>query len=161
MHLYPTQEVWVPYIICLEAGSANSDWEQCAKSQNPPLDTSKIQSCYTGPLGKTLVDEAAYFTNNLNPPHQYTPWIVLQGKPYQGNLVKGVCDAYTGTKPSGCSNPPATSSSSSSSGGSSGGSTGGSSTGGSSGGSSGSYSSAAVVPQGGHNKADRCYPGQA
>jgi len=44
-------------------------------------------------------------TKNLQPAHQYTPWVTLNDKPlYQdfNNIKQKICDAWTGTKPSGC-----------------------------------------------------------
>lgn len=57
--------------------------------------------------GNPLMHSIAVATNNLNPPHTFTPWVVLNGKPLSSaqldlSLNTLVCNAYTGTKPSCC-----------------------------------------------------------
>jgi interferon gamma-inducible protein 30 len=51
--------------------------------------------------------QEALWTNSLQPPHQWTPWVVMNGSPLtqtqlDESLTKLVCAAYTGPKPSGC-----------------------------------------------------------
>ena len=38
-----------------------------------------IQSCIDGPLGNQYQHEFAVQTENLNPPHKYVPWVVVNG----------------------------------------------------------------------------------
>lgn len=44
-------------------------------------------------LEKTYGDE----TENLNPPHKYVPWIVVNGIPSQ-NFIASICEVYKGDK---------------------------------------------------------------
>ena len=52
--------------------------EQCANENN--MDWSKISSCYQGSFGHQLELEYANETASLNPPHEYTPWVTINGK---------------------------------------------------------------------------------
>jgi len=88
--------------------------QNCAKTGN--LDWSIITAC-TGPNtdgndygypSNALMHQMAVATDNLNPPHQWTPWVVINGKPLNQaqldeSLTKLVCQAYTGVPPAGCS----------------------------------------------------------
>jgi hypothetical protein len=40
-----------------------------------------VQQCASGPEGAQLALEAAKATEALNPPHEYAPWLTLNGKP--------------------------------------------------------------------------------
>jgi len=99
-----------PFVLCLESNSGDFDslGKQCAAKTK--VDFSAISACMTGPQGNEAEHMMAQKTENLNPPHQYTPWIVVDGKHNeviqrraQMNLVKYVCEQYTGTKPAACS----------------------------------------------------------
>lgn len=52
--------------------------EKCANENN--LDWSKINICYQGNLGRQLELQCANETASLIPPHQYTPWVTINGK---------------------------------------------------------------------------------
>lgn len=119
MHLNPKPTTWVQALVCMESGTPYANWKKCASENSPAIETAPIESCIEGSLGNQLINDAARATNSLNPPHQYTPWITINGKPKQGSLIREICDAYTGTKPSGCSSPSSSSGSSGSSSGSS------------------------------------------
>jgi interferon gamma-inducible protein 30 len=62
-------------------------------------------------LGNQLEHEMALRTNALQPPHQYVPWVTLNGvhteriqTEAQNNLIQLICDTYQGSpKPQGCS----------------------------------------------------------
>lgn len=104
---------WWPMVVCMEKSndpvSAASD---CATSGG--IDWSVITTCAgADPAngsptdGNLLMHAIATATENLVPAHQWTPWVVLNGKPLSSSaldksLTSLVCDAYTGTKPSGC-----------------------------------------------------------
>jgi len=108
--------MWWTYFYCMEksgqAGTA-SVAQNCASSSG--LDWTTISNCATtsNPAkgstddGNPNMHRTAVRTENLQPPHQYTPWVVLNGKPisssdYNLPLINLVCNAYTGTKPSCC-----------------------------------------------------------
>eukprot|EP00057_Strongylocentrotus_purpuratus_P021948 XP_011676422.1 PREDICTED: uncharacterized protein LOC753478 [Strongylocentrotus purpuratus] len=46
----------------------------------PPLPKlNPLKNCTGGPMGNKLEHSMALKTEALNPPHQYTPWVVLNG----------------------------------------------------------------------------------
>lgn len=105
---------WWPFVGCMEASRAPADSaKDCASKTN--VDWDVIVKCAgtdstvgSADDGNVLMHEIAQKTINLVPPHQYTPWTTLNGKPQttaQGKktLIQNVCDLYKGTKPSGCS----------------------------------------------------------
>jgi len=107
---------WWAYYDCLEkSGNAGvaSVAQNCATSSG--LDWPTIQTCSGSNVamgsstdGNPYMHTIAVTTNNLQPPHQFTPWVVVNGKPLSSSelnlsLISLVCQAYTGTKPSCCS----------------------------------------------------------
>jgi len=118
---YPTVSAagvpaWWPFFLCLEAsGQAGTLTvaQNCAK--NNGIDWNVINTCSgSNPAqgsstdGNPTMHKVAVATNSLQPPHQYTPWVTVNGSPltqaqYQQSLIAIVCKAYTGTtKPSCC-----------------------------------------------------------
>lgn len=100
-----------PFLVCMEQGAPESDAEKCA--QKGGLNYQNISACAgTDPAvgsaeGNALMHQMALITGGLNPPHQFTPWVTINGKPLTGDqtnepLTRLVCDAYTGTKPARC-----------------------------------------------------------
>jgi len=107
---------WWPFFYCMEKDNkagVESVAQSCASSNG--LDWSVISTC-TGPNtdgndygypSNALMHDVAIQTNNLQPPHQWTPWVVLNGKPLSQaqldmSLMTLVCQAYTGPTPAGC-----------------------------------------------------------
>ena len=52
--------------------------KKCAEKNNILWD--KIESCYTGDLGYELEVMYAEETSELKPPHEYVPWVTINGK---------------------------------------------------------------------------------
>jgi len=106
---------WWPYFLCMEksgtAGDVNTA-SSCASSNG--LDFNVIKTCAgSNPAvgspddGNPLMHSTAVATNNLIPPHQWTPWIVVAGTPLNEgqlslSLVPIVCKAF----PTSCPNDP-------------------------------------------------------
>lgn len=44
-----------------------------------------LVSCANGALGTSLIHQNGKITNALNPPHQYVPWVTINGK-HSNNL---------------------------------------------------------------------------
>lgn len=66
----------------------------------------EIKQCATGDLGNQLMHKNAVETRNLNPPHKFVPWVVVNGQPntdITDNMLGWICNHYTGPKPEGCS----------------------------------------------------------
>jgi len=110
----PNTTSWWPMVLCMEKASSPVNAAQgCATSAG--LDWSAIAKCAgddpsvgSADHGNPLMHKIADATNNLQPAHQFTPWIVMNGRPLSssklgGSLIPLICAAYTGTKPAGCS----------------------------------------------------------
>lgn len=112
--------VWWPFYYCMEKSGNAADLtvaSGCAK--NNGLDWTVITTCAgSDPSrgsptdGNPLMHNLAVATNNLVPPHQWTPWVVVNGTPLTSAqidlpLTPIVCKIYTSnpacTAPSGCS----------------------------------------------------------
>lgn len=106
---------WWPFFYCMEL-SGNAGDATVAKNcaTNNGLDWNVISTC-AGPTpavgsttdGNPLMHTIALDTINLKPPHQFTPWVVLNGVPLTSAqldlpLIPLVCKAYTGTLPACC-----------------------------------------------------------
>ncbi|KAM4709575.1 gamma-interferon-inducible lysosomal thiol reductase [Discoglossus pictus] len=98
-------------IFCMESSkSVTSSLGPCLSIYAPDLPSQKILDCVNGDLGNQLMHQNALRTEGLNPPHQYVPWVVINGKhtdeiqaQAQSALFNLVCDMYTGPKPDACS----------------------------------------------------------
>lgn len=106
-HFHNKTSEWFGFTECLEKGSPSTDGEACAKKAGFS-DWAEIDACTTSSLGNGLMHDIADATDGLSPPHQWTPWVVMNGTPLtetqlDSTLIKLVCDAYTGTKPAVCS----------------------------------------------------------
>ncbi|PWA48574.1 gamma interferon responsive lysosomal thiol (GILT) reductase family protein [Artemisia annua] len=80
------------------------EWRSCMNSLN--IDQNPIMDCYQSGKGYNLELQFADETNNLNPPHRFVPWVVVNDHALQedsGNFVTYICNAYTGeNKPEAC-----------------------------------------------------------
>jgi len=70
-----------PFLYCMYSHGERQNpsiAQQCATQFN--MDWGKISTCYLGEMGHEL--ELMYYneTASLNPPHQYTPWVTINGK---------------------------------------------------------------------------------
>jgi len=107
---------WWNFFYCLElSGSAGNlgTAQGCANKNG--IDWNIISTCAgSNPAvgsstdGNPLMHQIAVATNSLVPPHQWTPWVVVNGSPLNQaqlsmSLTPIVCKAYTGTdKPAAC-----------------------------------------------------------
>jgi len=109
---YPT---WWPYFYCLEKSGKAGDpttASNCAASNG--IDFNVVKTCSgSSPAvgsstdGNPLMHKTAVATNNLVPPHQWTPWVVVNNNPLTQaqldvSLIPIVCSAYKAT----CTTPP-------------------------------------------------------
>jgi interferon gamma-inducible protein 30 len=99
--MYPISEErttnFVPAFVCMEEenGVPRDDFKKCATPNS--LDYDKVMECAQGDRGKKLALAAATNTEALNPPHEYAPWVTLNGAPMRDaayDLQSNVCDAY-------------------------------------------------------------------
>jgi len=100
--------VWWKYFYCLEkSGNAGSATVAQNCANNNGLDWSVISTCAgsdptvgSSTDGNPLMHNIALWTNALNPPHQWTPWVILDGTPLTQAqldlpLLNLVCNEYT------------------------------------------------------------------
>lgn len=106
MQLYQSQTQYVPFIHCIEYYGMQYG-QYCASTNK--MDWTKIDACARGAEGLALMHEMAVATAALNPPHQYVPWVTVNGAhtdamqtDIMNNMVAFVCKTYTGTKPAVC-----------------------------------------------------------
>jgi len=106
--LYPDNHLQVPFVDCLEqTGAPQTAGKKCSKKVG--LDWQKLSSCYNSTEGDNYLHGMGVKTKALNPPHTYVPWITVNGVHTEGmqqkaedDLLKLICDLYTGTKPEEC-----------------------------------------------------------
>ncbi|NXK38826.1 GILT reductase, partial [Piprites chloris] len=82
---------------------------QCLQIHAPELDRGRIAACVQGDTGMALMHRNAQLTEALDPPHQFVPWIVINGKhtdelqaQAEASLLGLVCSLYQGEKPEAC-----------------------------------------------------------
>ncbi|XP_075579934.1 gamma-interferon-inducible lysosomal thiol reductase [Pelecanus crispus] len=110
MHEAQNFSTYFPVIFCLESGSSvTKNLEACLQVYAPQLDGGRIAACVQGDAGAALMHRNAQLTQALDPPHQYVPWIVVNGKhtdelqaQAQASLLGLICRLYQGEKPEAC-----------------------------------------------------------
>ncbi|KAM0995903.1 gamma-interferon-responsive lysosomal thiol protein isoform X1 [Malus sylvestris] len=101
IEIWPALNDHFPFIYCVESlvyEHKYPQWESCYEKLG--LDSKPIAECYSSGLGKELELQYAAETSALQPPHQYVPWVVVDGQPlYEDyeNFLSYVCNAYNGT----------------------------------------------------------------
>ena len=70
------------FIACIERSDSSSNYEQvateCAKSTGQP-EVEKLLTCMKGKQGNALEHKIALQTNQLQPSHNFVPWLVADG----------------------------------------------------------------------------------
>ncbi|XP_057862938.1 gamma-interferon-responsive lysosomal thiol protein isoform X2 [Cryptomeria japonica] len=105
---WPNLNQHFPFVSCIESfvwAHEATKWKTCFEKTG--LDSKVIMGCYESGYGKKLELQYAAETNSLKPPHQYVPWVVLNGQPlYENyeNVEEYICKAYKGTLPQACGN---------------------------------------------------------
>ncbi|XP_074893566.1 gamma-interferon-inducible lysosomal thiol reductase [Buteo buteo] len=110
MHEAKNFSTYFPVIFCLESGSSvTKNLEACLQVYAPQLDGGRIAACIQGDVGAALMHRNAQLTEALDPPHQYVPWIVINGKhtdelqaQAEASLLGLICRLYQGEKPEAC-----------------------------------------------------------
>ncbi|CAG01966.1 unnamed protein product [Tetraodon nigroviridis] len=99
-----------PIIFCMESSSdVIKSGQACAKLYAPALDWGAVMKCVNGDLGNQLMHQNALKTDALQPPHQYVPWVTINGvhteelqNKAMTSLFSLICSTYKGTKPEAC-----------------------------------------------------------
>ncbi|CAH8391650.1 unnamed protein product [Eruca vesicaria subsp. sativa] len=91
-----------PFIYCVESLVTEhkyDKWESCYQKLN--LNSKPVDDCLSSGHGDKLELQYAAETSALQPPHQYVPWVVVDGQPlYEDyeNFISYICKAYKGNK---------------------------------------------------------------
>jgi len=109
IHKIKETAIWMPFIHCLEHnGPTEANAKHCAALQK--WDYDELKDCIHGEEGNSLMHANAVLTDSLKPSHTYVPWLTMNGKHtdeiedgLMDDMLKYVCNAYTGTKPAECS----------------------------------------------------------
>uniref|UniRef100_H2LLJ6 Gamma-interferon-inducible lysosomal thiol reductase n=2 Tax=Oryzias latipes TaxID=8090 RepID=H2LLJ6_ORYLA len=99
-----------PIIFCMESSTdVLGSVESCLKVYEPQLSMDKLNGCVKGDLGNQLMHQNALQTAGLKPPHQYVPWVTINGEHSDDlqqkastSLFSLVCSLYKGPKPAAC-----------------------------------------------------------
>uniref|UniRef100_A0A803W5P9 Gamma-interferon-inducible lysosomal thiol reductase n=1 Tax=Ficedula albicollis TaxID=59894 RepID=A0A803W5P9_FICAL len=102
MHEAQNFSTYFPVIFCLESGSSvTKNLEACLQIYAPELDSGRVTACVQGDTGMALMHHNAQVTDALQPPHQYVPWITVNGKhtdelqaQAEASLLGLVCHLY-------------------------------------------------------------------
>ncbi|XP_051984901.1 gamma-interferon-inducible lysosomal thiol reductase [Xyrauchen texanus] len=100
----------IPVIFCMESGTDVLKAAQpCLGIYNPKITWASIMECVNGDLGNKLMHGNAMKTDALKPPHQYVPWITINGEhsddlqqKAMSSLFSLVCSMYKGEKTEAC-----------------------------------------------------------
>ncbi|XP_076833252.1 gamma-interferon-inducible lysosomal thiol reductase-like [Brachyhypopomus gauderio] len=97
-------------IDCMEsAANVLNAAKPCAELFSPDTPWDAVMDCVKGDLGNQLMHANALKTEALKPPHQYVPWITINGEhtddlqnKAMSSLFNLVCSLYQGEKPAAC-----------------------------------------------------------
>ncbi|KAL9268441.1 Gamma-interferon-responsive lysosomal thiol protein-like protein [Drosera capensis] len=95
--IWPDVNQHFPLISCIETSvqqGQSPHWETCCQTLG--FDSNAVSDCYSNGLGNQLEMQYAAQT----PPHQFVPWVVVDGQPINNdyeNFVHYVCKAYNGS----------------------------------------------------------------
>jgi len=97
--LNPSWKTYWPFIECMEREYSTGALPSCAA--NLGVDAKAISACADGPDGEAAEVKMAKAT----PDHPGVPYILVNGKVLDDpqGLLQAICTAYTGEKPTGCS----------------------------------------------------------
>ncbi|KAK8453965.1 hypothetical protein SEVIR_5G372200v4 [Setaria viridis] len=106
IRLWPNAEQHFPFIHCVEHLALTRKWDSWQSCfQETGLPSQPVIDCYNSGYGRQLEMQYAAETNALQPPHQFVPWVVVNGKPLGEdymNFEAYICSVYDGKLPEVC-----------------------------------------------------------
>ncbi|XP_077580425.1 gamma-interferon-inducible lysosomal thiol reductase-like [Stigmatopora nigra] len=95
---------------CMEASTdVIAAAKTCVQLYSPELSWDHLMTCVNGDLGNQLMHQNAVRTNSLDPPHQFVPWLTINGEHTEDlqkkaitSLFPLICSMYKGIKPVVC-----------------------------------------------------------
>ncbi|KAJ0983878.1 hypothetical protein J5N97_002234 [Dioscorea zingiberensis] len=104
--VWPDPQVYFSFVHCVEDLIEKNQYNQWASCfQSTGLESQPVLDCYNKGVGAELEQQYATQTNALQPPHQYVPWVVVDGQPIYGdynNFEAYICKAFNGELPEAC-----------------------------------------------------------
>ncbi|XP_043576635.1 gamma-interferon-inducible lysosomal thiol reductase-like [Chiloscyllium plagiosum] len=102
IHYLKNATSYMPVICCMESASSPLTGAQsCLQVHAPTVLWDTIISCVNGSKGNELMHQNAQMTNELEPSHNYVPWILINGEHSEelqyraeNDLFSLVCDTY-------------------------------------------------------------------
>lgn len=103
--------VYFDFIYCMEGKTSMPEVaaKECAFGMGIESDLPAIMTCANGAQGNMLEHQMALMTDALNPPHQYVPWVTINGvhtekmeRMAEEDLLSLVCETYKGIPPKVC-----------------------------------------------------------
>lgn len=99
-----------PIIFCMESSTdVIKSAKSCVEIYSPELSWDTVMSCVEGDKGNQLMHQNALETQSLKPPHEYVPWVTINGEHTEdlqskamSSLFTLVCNSYKGPKPDAC-----------------------------------------------------------
>ncbi|XP_022049134.2 gamma-interferon-inducible lysosomal thiol reductase [Acanthochromis polyacanthus] len=103
-------EMAFPIIACMESSSdVIKSAQGCIQVFSPQLRWDSVLTCVKGDVGNKLMHQNALKTDALNPPHDYVPWVTINGEHSEDlqqkamtSLFSLVCSMYKGPKIAAC-----------------------------------------------------------
>lgn len=101
MDRYPKWQSWYPAFKCIEKSYDSPENASKVCLPKHGVDLADVMGCAKGDEGELLHLKAAKRTLGLVPPHKWTPWIVLDGKPLGekiNSLLRVICEKLPKTR---------------------------------------------------------------
>ncbi|KAG9350763.1 hypothetical protein JZ751_024652, partial [Albula glossodonta] len=90
------KEMAFPIIFCMESSAdVLATAQLCLQVYAPKVKWETIMTCVKGDQGNKLMHEQAQLTEALNPPHEYVPWVTINGEHTEDLQDKAMSSLFT------------------------------------------------------------------